>query len=139
MSLHRNIFPNKTRVLLTVLLVALCLAGPLLARTLRVEIPGARDGLWIDLEQRLWWPEGDCDGRGWPITEVSGSGDDLFLELSSDLEGDLPGQPLRTEQVFHLEVRGTLGTLRAASAFGSADLQVTVQVEEDGRRTCSRR
>jgi hypothetical protein len=135
----RHVLHPKIRATLAVLLGLLCLVGTLQARTLRVEIPGARDGLWIDLDQRRWWPEGDCDSRGWPITDLSGSGDELFLELTSELEGDLPGQPLRIEQRFRLEVRGAFGTLRAVSAFGSADLQVTVRVEEDGRRTCSRR
>jgi hypothetical protein len=135
----RHILHPKTRTVLTVLLAMLCLAGTLQARTLRVEIPGARDGLWIDLDQRRWWPEGDCDGRGWPITDISTSGDQLFLELTSTLEGDLPGQSIRTQQRFHLEVSGSFGTLRAVSPFGSADLQVSVRVEEDGRRTCSAR
>ena len=105
------------------------------ARWLRIQVPEARNDLWVDVERGRVQVSGTCDGGVEPevFERSAGRLRIEWLDAESDV---LPGAPVTVEQRFVLELEGTAGTLRIEGPAAAVVVTVRVSPRDGGPSGC---
>ena len=109
--------------------------GATAARWLRIQVPEARNDLWVDVERGRVQVGGSCEGGVEPELFERSAGR-LRIEWLDEESGSLPGTPVVAEQRFVLELEGTTGTLRVEGSTTAVVVTVRVSPRDGGPSGC---